>query len=351
MKQLTRNELFLIALTLFGAVIRFWNLDKDPFHTDEEFTFNLVQKPVLNIIWYGLTQDCNPPLFYLIDYISILLLGATRFAVRFPSVVAGTLLIPVSYFFGKELEDEYTGLFAAVVIATLGSMWYYSQFGRAYMLIALLFVLAALFFVRLLNGSGECDWIGFAIFTALCAYTHLYSIIPLVFMWSYLLWIRPNRTLLWASVVGICCLPLTMLGYSILTGRTSGAIMAVGNTIPQLILILPLEYFGYSFAIFFVLIGLAVWKYRDVRGVPVLVAIAVLTVTAQLAVSTVTPVFARYSLLLVPVVITVAMVPVSRFVRSDALPVQKWFAILVFFLVYLSTVIFQAVSEYYLPKG
>ena len=115
-----------------------------------------MQNSTAYIVQYSLTTDCNPPLFYLIDSLSVWAFGATRFAERLPSVIFGILLIPAAYYLGKEWKGSDThGLLAALAIATLGPMWYYSQFGRVYMLQCLLFTVFCIIYLDTSEGNVD----------------------------------------------------------------------------------------------------------------------------------------------------------------------------------------------------
>jgi len=57
--------------------------------------------------------DRQPPLYHLVLWLTIRAFGHGEFAVRLPSLIAGTLVIPVLYELGRELYDRRTGLIAA----------------------------------------------------------------------------------------------------------------------------------------------------------------------------------------------------------------------------------------------
>ncbi len=62
-------------------------------------------------LYYG---DRQPPLYHLTLWLTIRVFGHSAFAVRLPSLIAGTLLIPVLYELGRELYD-YFGLLLILV--------------------------------------------------------------------------------------------------------------------------------------------------------------------------------------------------------------------------------------------
>ncbi len=57
-------------------------------------------------LYYG---DRQPPLYHLTLWLTIRAFGHSEFAVRLPSLIAGTLVIPALYELGRELYDRRTG--------------------------------------------------------------------------------------------------------------------------------------------------------------------------------------------------------------------------------------------------
>jgi hypothetical protein len=151
----------------------------------------------------------------------------------------------------------------------------------------------------------------------------------------------------WESVTKplVTYLPvLAMAGtfYAIRTER--GNIMQgwMGNTVQQLLQFTLLEYFTYSVALFMALIMLSLWMNRDDEITCVMVAVWVFSFIAQIIISEITPVFARYTLLLVPILVTVSVEPVMRFIESDdSTPAQKDFAMFVLSGMFISITAFQ----------
>lgn len=347
-----RTKLILISLIFIGAFIRFWGMGNDGFHTDEAYTFRIAQNTVAYILTFTLTQDCNPPLFYLIDHFSMLVFGATRWAVRFPSAVFGTLLIPATYFLGKEVDGEDLGILSALVVTFLGSMWYYSQFGRAYMLACLLFTMLTFYFLRLARGDTS-HWYNWAPFTGLAillAYTHLFALIPVGLMFLYLIYKNLWQGLQWGGIAVILTSPLLGLFQSILTGRTVGISQLPQPTIPDLLMWTPIEFFGYALTMFGLLLCIGAWQ--NMKESRLLIGIAGLSFIIELGISTVTAVYPRYTLLLVPMLCCMAMLPLTRLWKDPGpMPAQKWLITGVILGLYFIILIYQAMTTYYLPKG
>src|SRR3954447_8829966 len=71
--------------------------------------------------------DRHPPLHGLSLWATIRLLGDSDLAVRAPSIVAGTLVVPALYALGRELYDRRTGVAAALLGAVAPVLVWYSQ--------------------------------------------------------------------------------------------------------------------------------------------------------------------------------------------------------------------------------
>ena len=84
-------------------------------------------------LYYG---DRQPPLYHLSLWVTIRAFGDGEFAVQLPTLVAGTLVIPVLYELGRELYDRRTGLVAAAFAAVSPLLVWYSQEVRLYTFVA-----------------------------------------------------------------------------------------------------------------------------------------------------------------------------------------------------------------------
>src|SRR5260221_6293620 len=70
-------------------------------------------------------------------------------------------------------------------------LWY-SQEARGYALLALLTAVAALYFVRALDGGRRRDFTAWGVASALALATHYFAIFPIALEAAWLLW-RPGR--------------------------------------------------------------------------------------------------------------------------------------------------------------
>ena len=88
-------------------------------------------------------------------WLTIRTFGHSEFAVRLPSLIAGTLVIPVLYELGRELYDRRTGLLAAAFAAVSPLLIWYSQEVRMYEFVTLFGLLALLTQLRVDPPTGR----------------------------------------------------------------------------------------------------------------------------------------------------------------------------------------------------
>jgi len=354
-KKILHNPFSLLLLIIiFAAITRVWYFWDGGLHTDELFALELINHDVGYIIQYTLTQDCNPPLFYLIQKASSLIFGINTFAIRIPSVIAGIALIPIIYGLGKEYHNELTGLVAAACCATLGSMWYYSTFGRSYMFICLMFALLTTFYIRLLRWDDTClNWTVACLTACLLAFTHLFTIIPIAVLFLFLLVQYKARCLKWFGLTILITSPLLLLFNAILINRTDTA-LSYGMTLAQIVILSPLEFFGFGFTVLIPLVIYGIWVYRErIEVYSIFIAFAA-SCFILLSIHEVTPVFTRYVLFFIPVMVVIAGMPVSDLIKSDQHTVfQKYIVIVpasIFYIVSIAFSFWGGITMYG-PKG
>jgi uncharacterized membrane protein len=121
--------------------------------------------------------DRQPPLHDLVLYFTIRAFGHSEFAVRLPSLIAGTLVIPVLYELGRELYDRRTGLVAAAFAAVSPVLIWYSQEVRMYEFVALFGLLALLLQLRVIHNASMLNWAGYILATAALLWSHYFGLV------------------------------------------------------------------------------------------------------------------------------------------------------------------------------
>jgi hypothetical protein len=125
-------------------------------------------------LYYG---DREPPLHHLTLWLSIRAFGHGEFAVRLPSLIAGTLVIPVLYELGRELYDRRTGLTAAAFVAVSPVLIWYSQEVRMYEFVALFGLLALLTQLRAIREGTMLNWAAYILATAALLWSHYFGLL------------------------------------------------------------------------------------------------------------------------------------------------------------------------------
>jgi len=120
--------------TVLAAVIRLRHLGVQPLWLDEYYSALLAARPASIIIG---NPDGEAPLHGLLLHAVTLVGGASDAWLRLPSVVAGTLAVPVLYLVGRALDDRPVAALAALLLAVHPLAVWYSQEARVYSLLAL----------------------------------------------------------------------------------------------------------------------------------------------------------------------------------------------------------------------
>jgi 4-amino-4-deoxy-L-arabinose transferase-like glycosyltransferase len=113
-----RTKLMLLGIVLIALLLRLWNLDGLPYgFTPDEASFGYDAYSILTTgkdQWGHLMPitlesfgDFKMPLYSYISIPFIKLLGLTKFAVRLPNSIFGTLAVLVTFFLTKELFKEH----------------------------------------------------------------------------------------------------------------------------------------------------------------------------------------------------------------------------------------------------
>jgi uncharacterized membrane protein len=129
---------------------------------------------LFHTLYYG---DRHPPLHYLSLWATVRIFGHGELAVRLPSLIAGTLVIPVLYELGRELYDRRTGLVAAAFATVSPLLVWYSQEARMYSFFALFGLLALLTQLRVLRSGTMLNWAAYILSTAALLWSQYFGLL------------------------------------------------------------------------------------------------------------------------------------------------------------------------------
>ena len=178
--------LLLVLLLAWG--LRVAALGSQSLRGDEGLTYLYSERPLAEMLEIVTVTSPHPPLYYALMHGWLALAGSTEFALRFPSVIVGVLLVAALASLGRLLVDRRLGLVAAFLAAVNAYQVFYAQDARSYPLITLLGVLSTLCLWRALSGTGRRAWLGYAALVTLAAYTHYYFFLVVGFQAVFVAW-------------------------------------------------------------------------------------------------------------------------------------------------------------------
>ncbi len=219
----------LILIILLAFWLRLHNIDAFSFWTDEGLTplrsgYSIPE--ILSnriLIQEGVTNDTHPAFYFLIIHLTRQLFGETDFAYRFPSTLAGVLLVPVMFQFGRRLRDQWLGVVAMLLTAVNPLYLWYANEARMYTILVLLLAVASYVLWRALavcrkpfavsrKSSPITDYglritknlTLYLLFAGLALYTHYTAVFLIAaqgLFWVWILWRRGQKRLIVGTAV------------------------------------------------------------------------------------------------------------------------------------------------------
>ena len=178
----SRDWLFLSALLIIGAVLRFLFLTRKSFWFDEGVSVQIARLDWYNfarILW---RREGNMSLYYLLLR-AWLPFGHSEFFIRSLSILPSLATIPVLYWVGHRLFDRRVGLIAATILTFNAYHVRYAQEARSYSFFIFLSTLSSAFFIDFLLQPSHRNRIGHIVASSLSVYAHLYAVLLIVTQW------------------------------------------------------------------------------------------------------------------------------------------------------------------------
>ncbi len=194
---LSRPALFewtlVIGLTALAFFMRRKGLATQSLWFDEADLLARAQRAIPTLLGDFLKPGENGPLYTFLIHFWVQIAGTGEAALRTPSLLAGTAVVPLVYALGKRyLGGSAVGLIAAGLIAVSPYQLWYSQDAKMYPL-ALLMTLASVYlFLAALERGGRGWWAAYVILTTLSFYIHLMSVLIVAVEVFYYFLTRPR---------------------------------------------------------------------------------------------------------------------------------------------------------------
>jgi len=261
-----RSTRTLLALTVAGAILRFYGLGHQGFWFDEANTALLVKFSPGKMIGLIPQTESTPPLYYCVAWVWSRIFGDGEAGLRSLSAVCGVLTIPVAWAAARELVSDRAAVLAAALTAFNPLLIWYSQEARSYELLVLFTALALLAFAYAVREPSPLAIAAWVIACALALATHYYAVVTVAPEAAWLLWeYRRERAVRvgvgLAALCGLALIPLALSQNS--TGHDSWIAHAplnlrLAQIVPQFLLGTgsplrkPLKFVGFAL----VLVGL-----------------------------------------------------------------------------------------------
>lgn len=212
---------WLLLLVVWGLWL--WQLDASDLTFDEAATHFVAHRPAARIITYLLNAIReHPPLYYLLIHGWMALAGESEFSLRFFSVGAALLCLPLTGWLARRIGpplDAARGLAPAFLLAAMPGLAYYARDARMYSLGVAWTLLSAGVFVRgwlpTPAWPRRASLLALPLIHLLALFTHYYLLLPILVQPLLLLVGRRWRPLLaWCAVHGLPALALLAYVYA-----------------------------------------------------------------------------------------------------------------------------------------
>ena len=166
----------LLSLTGVAFLLRIATLSSQSLWRDEVDAIRFSSWP-LRALLTGLFQTGhNGPLYFLLLRSWRNLTGDSEFALRFPSAVFGTLMVPLGYVLARQMGfSRRSGLLVSLLLATSPYLIWYGQEAKMYAILLVVVTVAMIAYLRALADGERRWWVVFVLATSLSFYLHILS--------------------------------------------------------------------------------------------------------------------------------------------------------------------------------
>jgi len=163
------------AAILAGAILRLLFLGAKSVWFDEASTMLLAGRPLAELTSLLVSNEVNPPLYYVVMHFWLKPFSDPRFGLRLFSALCGIASLFAFRTLAARLLPERARLPALVFAALSSFLIHVAQDGRAYSLLLLVSLLSTLATLRLSEDRPRARWFAaYAAFAAVGLYTHYY---------------------------------------------------------------------------------------------------------------------------------------------------------------------------------
>ncbi len=213
--QLGARNLALVAMVIAAWMLRIWNCHESLW-VDELHTAWCALGGLEEVVPRA-AQGNQGPIFYWGEWLLVRVLGPSELSLRLPSLIGGTLLPMVLYFFARRWLSAGVGMVGAVMLTIDPMAIYYASEARPYALLQLLTVLHIWLLLAMFQrptARRRCAWISLA---AVLFYLHYTAALVLaaevLFLGLAMVWREERGIYRWSqamvdiAILALLCLP------------------------------------------------------------------------------------------------------------------------------------------------
>lgn len=209
---MSQTRLPLTIIILFAYGWRLHGLTEESLWRDEVDAVYFALRDLPATLTMFVSSAQNGALYFLSLRGWLQAVGASEFALRYPSVMAGVLSIPLLWKVGQKLLytpfndhdsdrrlNHFIPLAAAILLAANPYQLWYSQEGKMYTIIVALSLLASWLWLRGIETADQPIswryWFGYLIVATISIYSHLLMILmpPIHVLWFLIVWPKAKR--------------------------------------------------------------------------------------------------------------------------------------------------------------
>jgi hypothetical protein len=187
----SRYRTTLIALTLLAYALRAIHLGTQALWSDEDITLDRSALAVRELV-ASLPVE-HGPLYFVLMRGWTLLAGAADFMLRYPSLAAGVVAVPLAGYLGARLAGRTTGVVLALIMAVNPFQVWYGQEARMYTLLAALGLAALAGALRAATSGALRWWLAVGVLAALAVYSHYFGALILFVLAGWAAWDISSR--------------------------------------------------------------------------------------------------------------------------------------------------------------
>jgi len=194
LRPVTSNWIKLVIILLLSWTLLVWRLGERSLWVDEFLSLRMIESGQSEVIVVSIA-DKHPPLYFIALQGWVSVAGSSDFALRFFSVVVGTVGLALMAPVARRLGDARAVVPAAFALGVAPAFIEFSRMARYYSLLLSLGLLSTYLLLRALARGCWQDWIAYALASLAVVYTFYPSVI-LIGVHGMMVFFRTHRRVL-----------------------------------------------------------------------------------------------------------------------------------------------------------